>query len=260
VKKRKKSKEITELPPVLPGMESEPGHYDVEFDLVVRGYAACVYARKEKLTDDQKTQLFELFRAECRKCMRGIHKECLESLDNMDSGERIQIYREYDSWCSSVAEWVREGIFARLDIQKMRDLLDLQLRLIRSMRLLDGIKTENLKKRTRQIRHRLNKDRSQGRNASQAEPVEANRSDTFVPTAAQKRVLDVLEKRALTTDALSAKAKVPRRSLFRSGEKVGVLTELVSQGLVKHHRRVGYYRPDVPPLELQSQGQLREQH
>lgn len=79
-------------------------------------------------------------------------------------------------------------------------------------------------------------------------PVEAEKYDeVFIPNAFQEAILEALEGKALRTDALGAAAG-DRSRLFRNP---GGLKELQEQGLVKHNRRAGFYRPDAPPDELQ---------
>jgi hypothetical protein len=68
----------------------------------------------------------------------------------------------------------------------------------------------------------------------------------FVPTPFQNAILDALEGKALRTDALGAAAG-DRGRLFRHP---GGLRELREQGLVSHHERRGFFRPDAPPEEL----------
>ncbi len=69
----------------------------------------------------------------------------------------------------------------------------------------------------------------------------------FVPTDMQQRILAALNGRSLRTDALAAKVNVNRRTLFKDP---GGLGELVEEGLVAHHKRVGYWHPDAPPPDL----------
>lgn len=71
----------------------------------------------------------------------------------------------------------------------------------------------------------------------------------FVPTPFQQDILDALEGKALRTDALAAKVG-DRSRLFRHP---GGLKELQEQGLVAHHKRLGFYRPDAPPEELEGE-------
>lgn len=68
----------------------------------------------------------------------------------------------------------------------------------------------------------------------------------FIPTQAQQDILEALDGKALTGDALAAKLDVDRRGVMRS------LAELREHGLVENRQRVGYYRPDAPPPELDS--------
>jgi hypothetical protein len=70
-------------------------------------------------------------------------------------------------------------------------------------------------------------------------------SEPFVPTPFQKAILSALDGVALRTDALAGKVG-DRRRLF----KPGGIKELMALGLVKNHRRLGYYRPDARPTEL----------
>jgi hypothetical protein len=65
----------------------------------------------------------------------------------------------------------------------------------------------------------------------------------FLPTPFQKGILQALQGQALRTDALGRKVG-NRRKLFTHP---GGLRELQEQGLVAHHKRLGYYRPDAPP-------------
>lgn len=71
--------------------------------------------------------------------------------------------------------------------------------------------------------------------------------ENFVPTATQDAILDALAGKALRTDALAARVDCDRRTLF----KPNGIKELVQAGWVRHHRRLGYYRPDDPPPELE---------
>jgi hypothetical protein len=65
----------------------------------------------------------------------------------------------------------------------------------------------------------------------------------FVPTPFQKGILHALDGQALRTSDLAHKVG-NRRKLF---VHPGGLRELQAQGLVAHHHRLGYYRPDAPP-------------
>lgn len=68
----------------------------------------------------------------------------------------------------------------------------------------------------------------------------------FVPSDFQRDILAALNGKGLRTDALAAKVG-NRRKLFADP---GGLPELQEEGLVSHHKRVGYYRPDAPPPDL----------
>lgn len=69
----------------------------------------------------------------------------------------------------------------------------------------------------------------------------------FIPNEMQTAIIEALEGKALTTDALAAAAGYGRRTLFR---KPGGLEELQAQGLVAHRDGLGYYSPLAPPEEL----------
>lgn len=71
-------------------------------------------------------------------------------------------------------------------------------------------------------------------------------AEPFIPTPYQQAILEALEGKALRTDGL-ANLVGDRSRLFRHP---GGLKELQEQGLVAHHKRLGFYRPDVPPEEL----------
>jgi hypothetical protein len=65
----------------------------------------------------------------------------------------------------------------------------------------------------------------------------------FLLTELQERVLQALDAKALTLDALVLKLHVDRSTLHKSGIK-----ELMKRGLLANNRRAGgYYRPDAPP-------------
>jgi hypothetical protein len=68
----------------------------------------------------------------------------------------------------------------------------------------------------------------------------------FVPTPFQKGILQALHGQALRTDDLARKVG-NRRKLFIHP---GGLRELQEHGLVAHHKRLGYFRPDAPPPAL----------
>lgn len=75
-------------------------------------------------------------------------------------------------------------------------------------------------------------------------PIDEN---TFVPNPTQEAILTALQGKGLRTDALASKCDCNRRSLFKDP---GGIPELQEEGLVAHHPRVGYYRPDAPPPNL----------
>ena len=71
----------------------------------------------------------------------------------------------------------------------------------------------------------------------------------FTPTDAQQAMLDALAGRILTTDAWAHAADVDRRTLFKHP---GGKRELEEQGLIKHIKGRGFYRPDEPPEDLEN--------
>ncbi len=77
----------------------------------------------------------------------------------------------------------------------------------------------------------------------------------FVPNAYQIKILDLLDGKSLSSDAIARRLGIDKRQLFKktSGKghvTFGYLDELKEQGVVGHHDRLGYFRPDRPPLEL----------
>ncbi|HZT80909.1 MAG TPA: sigma-70 family RNA polymerase sigma factor [Gemmataceae bacterium] len=74
----------------------------------------------------------------------------------------------------------------------------------------------------------------------------AGEAHPFVPTALQRAILTALDRRALRTDALAVAAGYSRRQLFTPRG----LLEMKERGLVAHHPRLGFYRPDAVPPEL----------
>lgn len=68
----------------------------------------------------------------------------------------------------------------------------------------------------------------------------------FLPNAFQQAILAALDRVALRTDALAQKVG-SRSRLFVDP---GGLPELQEEGLVAHHKRIGFYRPDSPPPGL----------
>jgi hypothetical protein len=67
----------------------------------------------------------------------------------------------------------------------------------------------------------------------------------FFPTDRQKRILDLLDGKTKKLAQLAQVLKVQPSTL--SGRD---LKELRARGLVRHDRRIGYYRPDAPPPKL----------
>jgi hypothetical protein len=57
-------------------------------------------------------------------------------------------------------------------------------------------------------------------------------------------MLKAIEGRALLTDDWVKRSGVGKRTLMK------LKPELEKRGLVKHHPRLGFYRPDAPPPEL----------
>jgi hypothetical protein len=76
-------------------------------------------------------------------------------------------------------------------------------------------------------------------------PCELN--EPFVLSDLQRAILDALDGKGLRTDALAGACDVGRRQMFRKGG----LKELEDRGRVSHHPRIGYYRPDKPPPEME---------
>jgi hypothetical protein len=61
----------------------------------------------------------------------------------------------------------------------------------------------------------------------------------------QKAIMDHLDGKAMRSRALAKALHIDQPSLYkRDGIK-----ELMANGLVKTHRKIGYYRPDAPPSE-----------
>jgi hypothetical protein len=68
-------------------------------------------------------------------------------------------------------------------------------------------------------------------------------SSPFIPSELQERILEALDKKALTLDALAEQLDIERSALHRDGIK-----ELMAENRIANHRRVGgYYRLDAPP-------------
>lgn len=74
--------------------------------------------------------------------------------------------------------------------------------------------------------------------------------EPFVLTPFQTAILKALEGKALRTDPLANKVNDRRRLFIHPGG----LKELQEQGLVAHHKRLGFYRPDAPPPQLEPEG------
>jgi hypothetical protein len=72
-------------------------------------------------------------------------------------------------------------------------------------------------------------------------------AEPFVPTPLQAAILAALMRRALRTDALARACSVSSSRLFAPS---GGIKELRKRGLVRHHRRLGFYRPNAPPDAL----------
>ena len=77
------------------------------------------------------------------------------------------------------------------------------------------------------------------------------REEAFVPTELQADILEALEGKALRSEPLAQAVGVSKRTLYR---EPGGLPELQRREAVRTHSRLGYYRPDAPPQELQSEG------
>lgn len=78
----------------------------------------------------------------------------------------------------------------------------------------------------------------------------AGPAEPFVPTPTQRAVLDALDGRALRQTRLEEVTRVDRAMLHRPTGLKG----LRAAGLVAHHPRLGYYRPDCPPPDLAPPG------
>ena len=71
----------------------------------------------------------------------------------------------------------------------------------------------------------------------------------FVPNAYQRGILEALDGKAMRAKALGRELGDERR-LYRDK---GGIKELEEEELVRHHERLGYYRPDAPPAELRDE-------
>lgn len=70
--------------------------------------------------------------------------------------------------------------------------------------------------------------------------------EPFVPNEFQRQILEALDGKALRTDALAG-AVGNRRRLFKHP---GGVSELIEEGLLANHPRLGYYRTDNPPPDV----------
>ena len=70
-------------------------------------------------------------------------------------------------------------------------------------------------------------------------------ASVFVPSPFQEAILEALDGKALKTQALGAAAGDKSRLYKPHG-----LQELRDRGMVEHHDRLGFWRPDAPPPEL----------
>jgi hypothetical protein len=68
----------------------------------------------------------------------------------------------------------------------------------------------------------------------------------FIPGTNQKVMLEAMTGKALRTSQLEA-AVGDKRRVF---DDPGGIQELIREKLVRHHKRIGYYRVDAPPPEL----------
>jgi hypothetical protein len=73
----------------------------------------------------------------------------------------------------------------------------------------------------------------------------------FEPSAYQLGILDALAGQAPRVDELVAKVK-DRPKFYRDP---GGIKELERQGLVRHDKRVGSFRPDSPPEDLDGEAE-----
>jgi hypothetical protein len=80
-------------------------------------------------------------------------------------------------------------------------------------------------------------------------PPSADDDLPFLPSDLHERILEALDQKALTLDALAIKLDVERSTLHRDG-----LKELKRRGLIANNRRAGgYYRADAPPPKYAEQ-------
>lgn len=71
----------------------------------------------------------------------------------------------------------------------------------------------------------------------------------FIPTDFQKDLVKSLKGRALRTDGIAVALDCVRSRIFADPGGIG---ELIDRGLVQHHKRLGYYRSDAPPPDLEN--------
>jgi len=92
-----------------------------------------------------------------------------------------------------------------------------------------------------------------------SDPLPDNDTEPFVLLPQHRSILDALNGKALRSECLAHTANLDKRSLFnrkrKTGKiKLGLIPELTKHGLIRHHDRLGYYRPDAPPPELRPSG------
>lgn len=71
----------------------------------------------------------------------------------------------------------------------------------------------------------------------------AEKISGFVPTPLQEQILMALDGAAMRGEAIAEALDVSKRAIYKKGG----INELVDQGLIANHPRLGYYRPDAPP-------------
>lgn len=103
-------------------------------------------------------------------------------------------------------------------------------------------------------RIRVDVSEEEPREPSRSPPARSPAPSRFVPTPFRKGILQALTGQALRTDDLANKVG-SRRKLFIHP---GGLRELQELGLVGHHKRLGYYRPDALPPALKAEEQKPE--
>jgi hypothetical protein len=69
----------------------------------------------------------------------------------------------------------------------------------------------------------------------------------FVPTEFQAEIMEALAGRALRSDGLAKAVGVEKSRLYHDP---GGVPELIEEGWVRHHKRVGYYSAQAPPAAL----------